>query len=196
MHKTRESIDECNSIKLRPILFSTPMVRAILEGRKTMTRRIIKPQPDGEILGELYYVPNKESRRKVRHEFIDCENPLIGCPHGTPGDLLWVRETWAYNCLGLAIYKANFTELELNLASKGVFSWKPGIHLKKNDARIFLVIKKVKAERLSSITHRDSAKEGFHNIGDFIVGWNKINGPESWASDPWVWVIEYERMAK
>jgi len=156
------------------------MVQAILERRKTMTRRIVKPQPDfgcevrydgvnPKYLDEHYWemLKNGEPTEKY-HSFT--------CPHGKPGDKLWVRETWAkYRAFGESvladapfIYKADQDECDqypclidgevICVSNRG--GWKPSIHMPKAAARIWLEIVSVKVERLQDITVEDAIKEG------------------------------------
>lgn len=174
-------------MKFIPILFSTPMVQAILDERKTQTRRIVKEQ----ILGIA---------RPGEHK----------CPYGQPGDVLWVRETFQTWRLGY-IHKATWsTELPENI------KWKPGIHMPKEACRLFLEIVSVRVERLQDISEQDAISEGvkstyvhlfqeerykdyhldvdgeFRNpVTSFKTLWESINGEDSWESNPWVWVIEF-----
>ena len=142
--------------KLRPILFSTAMVQAILEGRKTQTRRVLKPQPGDH--------PNDDGYMST---------VLERCPYGQPGDILWVRETWA-PALGDICYKADYSEATLNdPENQGL--WKPSIHMPFAAARIFLRVKSVRVEPLQAISYDDA---------------------ESWNDNPWEWVVEFERVTK
>ena len=158
-----------------PVLFSTPMVRAILDGTKTQTRRVIKPQPLENTNGYLYkgafwgfgeIVPQK----------------MIQYAPYKPGDILWVRETWNKNprsepdnmhalgycghcsaCLNIDdvyIYKATFTKNEDGKTLYPCNAWKPSIHMPREAARIFLKVKSVRIERLQDITEQDAVKEG------------------------------------
>lgn len=199
-------------MKERPILFSTEMVQSILEGRKTMTRRILKdPLPigvhwwqvsDGELIYRIV-----DSKTVQTH----CK-----CPYGQPGDQLWVREKWK-NDHGQVNFFAGNSEVEHNVAYRELTKWKPSIHLKKKDSRINLLIKSIRVERLQDISQDDARKEGVYcsesPIGpcyldyqsnqcnamttpkhSFKSLWTKINGSGSWKSNPWVWVIEFERL--
>ena len=196
-------------MKQIPILFSTPMVQAILEGRKTQTRRVVKPQPTNFVDDPLHYlwpVP-----------CIQCNLGLesIKCPYGQPGDVLWVRETFCRLDYGAFLYKASFDNTQ-----KG---WKPSIHMPKEACRLFLRVKSVRVERLQAISEQDAVAEGvyfyddreehkgFKNTyehyvdtekvcirpsGSFLTLWEKINGRESVNANPWVWVVEFERITK
>lgn len=158
-------------MKFIPILFSTPMVQAILDERKTQTRRIVKEQ----ILGIA---------RPGEHK----------CPYGQPGDVLWVRETFQTWRLGY-IHKATWsTELPENI------KWKPGIHMPKEACRLFLEVVSIRIERLKDISEQDAISEGIihksmnHPCVEFQHLWESINGEDSWESNPWVWVIEFKRI--
>jgi hypothetical protein len=154
-------------VKERPILFSTEMVRAILEGRKTQTRRVVKPRQvslaDAEAIDHV-----------GNGEFVPVRNKRHGpfafkCPYGQPGDILWVRETWAWGkrfsedyALTLeTIPKAKPEYAEIwYLADDGLERWKPSIHMPRWAARLFLTVKSVRIERLQEITEEDAKAEG------------------------------------
>lgn len=212
--------------KFRPILFSTPMVQAILEGRKTQTRRTkglehINENPDGyRYDGSLEESPNGDIIKKENHfmEIIDIDgNPKekyikIKCPYGNIGDVLWVRETYCklYESLDLYYFKDD-KSFDHKKAK-----WKPSIHMPKAACRLFLRIKDVRVERLQDITNEDALAEGVKEIekdeayfdymkgagtyvrpiGSFFSLWRSINGEKSYDANPWVWVIEFERIEK
>ena len=208
-----------------PVLFSTPMVRAILDGTKTQTRRVIKPQPLENTNGYLYkgafwgfgeIVPQK----------------MIQYAPYKPGDILWMRETWTDECNmlqnALSGRKINYCA-DCNDDPYGIFKcvWKkkPSIHMPRKAARIFLEIKSVRVERLQEITEEDAKKEGSylgrcdcpqmqnnktpleaafiqhscHIHGDeFKYLWDSLNAKRgySWESSPWVWVVEFVRVER
>lgn len=205
---------------IRPILFSTEMVKAILGGRKTQTRREVKPPPsNNEFMIEL-----SDGFGWVKRRIIQL-NPLRyeilqnwKCPYGNPGDTLWVRETWG--TIGDlpyipedVVYAANFCSPKYDKPNSG---WKPSIHMPKVACRLFLKVKSVRVERLRDISEEDARAEGVeetklgfknyeksYSVSEFIGGgtealrsfqslWKSINGPESWDANPWVWVIEFE----
>lgn len=225
----------------RPILFSGPMVRAILEGRKTQTRRIVKPQPDGEFFGPKIYHPSVTNRRGDLRPgaeqfgiFDTCGEWSITCPYGKPGDRLWVREAHAIyrdahardEGYEVILYRADAAaywnmhpldhiEAEFNpLRDTSDYEpkWTPSIHMPRWASRITLEITRVRVERLQEISREDVRREGVpETAGDWdqcpMIGhewdnrtyceqwqwlWEKINGPESWAANPWVWVIEFK----
>lgn len=175
-------------MKERPILFQAEMVRAILNGSKTQTRRIAK-------LTDAAHV--KEPGKHRRWHPADPEARLA-CPYGQPGDQLWVRETWR-NRLGdgsldyFATHAGPFTWES--------YKWKPSIHMPRVASRITLEVTAVRLERLQDISRGDAMAEGcpFPNMaqGDdprkwYADLWGQINGTDSWATDPWVWVIEFK----
>jgi hypothetical protein len=189
-------------MKERPILFSGPMVRAISEGRKTQTRRVIKPQPDDTHEGKPYWHVGGFRTSWIGRESKEPHwgNNWLKCPYGNPGDRLWVRETWRNypyagndGAAGL-VYRATNDCLP-----KG--QWKPSIHMPRWASRITLEIKRVWVERLQEISEADCVKEGFDYQGrhknpwyEFQDTWQSINGPDAWSLNPWVWVIEFARV--
>lgn len=193
--------------KERPILFSTPMVQAILEGRKTQTRRVIKPQP--ELMNDNLHLNWKEHYYKLPSELARLN------PYGQPGDILWVRETWAevhhHDGEKFIAYKADFPF--------SVNRWKPSIHMKKEHARIWLQVEDILVERVQDITEDDAIAEGVEPIqvidststsgtiyknytdsgngyvnpvNSFDTLWVAIKGFESWKANPWVWVVKFK----
>jgi len=192
-------------VKERPILFSGPMVRAILEGRKTQTRRTVKPQPEvmqNDAIGREF---------AMEHFTVPCSEVLFCknyCPYGRAGERLWVRETHCeYG--GQWIFRADYLG-SITPISDGIGGpWKPSIHMPKRASRITLEITGVRVERLNDISEADALAEGCDGncqIGyipayqagpcsyHFAQLWESINGPGSWAINPWVWVIEFKRI--
>lgn len=191
-------------MKERPILMSTPMVQAILSGRKTMTRRVVKNQSD---------FPSIAFDR-----FTDFKTDLLGTlekqfnikfPYGQIGDRLWVKETF---CLTQPFdpetyyfgYKSGVKSYSTNPASaKYDYSepdkWKPSIFMPREASRITLEITNIRVERLQDISEDDAKAEGAlwdpfsYKLG-FETLWYKINGKESWESNPYVWVIEFKQI--
>ncbi len=191
---------------IKPILFNTEMVRAILDGRKTCTRRIVKPQP-------------------TAHYGAQCIKP----PY-QPGDILYVRETWerfeCWNCEGdergncpkepkksvldktCGCYMYRATD-EIS----GDAKWHPSIHMPKEAARIWLKVTNVRVERLQEITQEEAEKEGATESVDgvakfrssallnFTTIWNNTIKKSDldrygWDASPWVWVIEFVKIEK
>lgn len=183
----------------RPILFSTEMVRAILDGRKTQTRRVVKDKMLQENNGD------------VDEEFLLLT--MDKCPYGKVGDVLWVRETFNSDY--------GFKDIEGNVSPPGILykattpnlpfngdKWKPSIFMPKSACRIFLEITNIRVERLQDISDQDAKSEGaspkegvlFKRIERYDEAferlWISINGYESWDSNPYVWVIEFKQIVK
>ncbi len=187
----------------KPILFSTPMVKAVLDGTKTMTRRDISPPPRYiESSGCWYW---KIPKSKVKKG--GCTEVATGSrewweylssdqlPYQV-GDILWVRETWAKISdwtdvdpgAGIPdgyIYKADWDGEESP-------KWRPSRYMPKAAARIFLEVTSVRGERVQDITEEDVKKEGFYSKEEFIKS-ILIMYPEC-TKDSWMWVIEFERV--
>lgn len=215
-------------MKERPILFSAPMVNAILAGRKTQTRRIIKPQPEpkGEMHGEqMWHWPNPKLEAGYCHTSREAMARLMlsVCPHGVPGDHLWVRETWTGTWLGVSPYTAVHlhyaadgsermageapTEYVLPKAAAKAGRWVTPLFMPRFASRITLGIINVRVERLQDISAEDAWEEGCwppgkpHRCGDpqqtidaFHELWESINGDGAWAKNPWVWAISFIRI--
>ena len=186
---------------MKPIVFNAQMVRAILEGRKTVTRRVVKfprgwnPKftgyiPDGAVLYGSNNIPAAKAPVQV-------------------GDVLWVRETWSRMETGQYLYKAD------NEKPISYLGWRPSIHMPREAARIFLRVTDVRVERLQDITPYQIDAEGCKEwaysatTGEllpsgplwFKIAWDntvkaKNMSTYSWDANPWVWVIEFERINK
>jgi len=185
----------------KPILFNTEMVKAILEGRKTQTRRIVKPQPKNYIVSCHYSstgFAGTDTEGRCR-----CSSEEYKPPYNI-GDILWVRETWSpvWVIPKRYLYRASPEDVPENTPIK----WHPSIHMPRKAARIFLKVTDVRVERLQDITDKDAKAEGikypvvdsFNNILDngyrlaFSDIWNKLY--KNWEENPWVWVVEFERV--
>lgn len=184
-------------MKERPILFSLPMVRAILDGRKTQTRRVVKH------LNVRAGMPEPEY-----------QSVLKCCPYGQFGDRLWVRETHTFGPRSPSMKKWSHTPDEARVIY-GADDWwlsgpygphkpkmRPSIHMPRWASRILLEVGSVRIERLQEISDEDASAEGvFHHPYDganreiFGALWDQINGPGSWASNPWVWVVEFRKIS-
>ncbi len=226
----------------RPILFSSDMVRAILDGRKTQTRRLVKygdiktyPEwfaaiyPDGGGNWVAWSRDMPGTAEFTKKAYPNGEGFL--CPYGHPGDHLWVRETWA-EFAGIEfkteyIYRADSIYDTPAKEPLSGHRWRPSIHMPRAAARIHLHITDIRAQRLHDITEADAIAEGFAKIckdgqtwkfgipdTDGYPGgrgwpwqhwdrspikayqtlWEKINGPGSWDTNPWVWVIQFNKM--
>jgi hypothetical protein len=153
-------------VKSRPILFSGPMVRAILDGRKTMTRRVVKPQPPTEVESVFRPFPSEP------HNWQGYGDGVIHwyglCPYGVPGDQLWVRETWARDDEdGALMYRADLgRNADADAWEQGRiegvprYRWRPSIHMPRRCSRITLEITGVRVERLQEISGEDAKAEG------------------------------------
>lgn len=255
-------------MKERPIIFSAPMVRAILEGRKTVTRRVVKPQPvyDRSYADDGLKICGK-GKTKGSAASIHCA-PLVArfCPYGQPGDRLWVRETFTLeSCVdgnpalhndGRPVkvrpdddwdgswsawiqphYRATDPAPDLCCEKPNCAQcrdhdmgphWRPSIFMPRWASRITLEVTGVRVERLQDITPAQILAEGVQipatpeghalidistkhgpaaflsklsgaSTGDLLHAhwaalWVKINGPDSWNANPWVWVVEFKRV--
>lgn len=210
---------------MKPILFNTEMVRAILEGRKTVTRRVNKD-------GNKYTIPLSEFIDFDRGTYAvkgineDCEQQYLverELPY-KPGDILYVRETWCEFPKKEYHYKSDYgTEIDdAFFQAVTDVKWRPSIHMPKEVARIFLKVTGIRAEQLHNITNDEAKAEGiwgldpytyqnseFYNtvnpdnywIATFAGLWNStVKKPDiplyGWEANPWVWVIEFERCEK
>ncbi|WP_337037778.1 MULTISPECIES: hypothetical protein [Pseudescherichia] len=204
-------------MKSRGMIFNAEMVRAILDGRKTQTRRIMKNQP-----AELPSSPVSITRIDTGFQWYanDGVSSVFTCPFGQPGDRIWVRE--AFRVMGCAtdvarlMYKASernsFTESTRTVpvascTKQPSQKWTPSIHMPRWASRILLEITDVRVERLNSISEEDARAEGcaggHDSIPDYHYSatphehfrhvWTSIYGEESWSS-AWVWVIEFKRV--
>ncbi|EPL2137991.1 MULTISPECIES: morphogenetic protein [Klebsiella] len=209
-------------MKERGMIFNGEMVRAILDGRKTQTRRIMAPQPADDI--ERCIFPNPEAigwKSSLRHKHGSTTAHF--CHYGKPGDRIWVRETFQgplfdYDLMDsyckdptpfekpeFCVYKADgvpapeFYDADDELHC----CWRPSIHMPRWASRILLEITNVRVERLKSISDGDAIREGCSTAdmksGDCVADvfarlWASIYGAESWNANPWVWVIEFKRV--
>lgn len=190
-------------MKEKPILFSAPMVRAILEGRKTQTRRIIKYIP---LLGEpLAWCAAAKAREPGWVSIVGDYRRFS--PYGIPGDRLWVRETWMPDGLmqldptiRAAYYKSDGKEY-VDPGTMTPCKWRPSIHMPRWASRLTLEVTGVRVERVQEISEEDALAEGVQPGGDmrwnpvqaYKALWASIHGPSSWESNPFVWVIEFKR---
>lgn len=174
----------------RPIIMSGSMVRAILDGRKSMTRRVLKDQDTWNRVGDaiLKRYPNQKA----------------GLPYAV-GDRLWCRETWHMDKRGGVIYRAD---------AESVISWRSPIHMPRARSRLTLTVQSVRVERLQEISEADAVAEGIEHVtttaagrfyrnynspaggpmmayGSFRSLWSSLHGPDAWAANPWVIVIGF-----
>lgn len=207
-------------MKERPILFSGEMVRAIIDGRKTMTRRVVKPQPEQDTDCPYHIGTGVERKARI-------------CPYGKPGDRLWVRETHTYGdinytesdpfadvyyraddiCLGVPVSEAVAETVQEWVEEKEVSgagcNWRPSIFMPRWASRITLEITNIRVERLQDISEEDAKREGANGEKHrgqgfehciyreaFRTLWESINAKRgySWESNPWVWVVEFKQI--
>lgn len=210
----QQSIVNASAPKDRPILFSAPMVRAILDGSKTQTRRIVKPQPDAIHDGKPYWnVGGFRTSWIGRTEPNWGNNPLM-CPYGNVGDRLWVRESHALLTMmdgaEVCAYRASCEDSTFDYANEftgnvhciQVERWRPSIHMPRKASRITLELTAVRVERLGDISEEDARAEGaidqeaidegYSAVGFFNSLWLGING--DFNRDQWVWVVEFKRV--
>ncbi|HBQ6504839.1 TPA: hypothetical protein L8N41_000939 [Klebsiella variicola subsp. variicola] len=244
-------------MKERGMIFNAEMVRALLSGRKTQTRRIMKVQPESNQLGLLLITDSTKHSDIGKYHWAESNatgnhvrSKLFSCPFGAVGDRIWVRETWAILgnedgcCIdweeklckadersAARIYRAS---CEQRPGNYGLWSipddadwkphtkdyqyegaWRPSIHMPRWASRILLEITDVRVERLNAISEEDARAEGIIDGGCLNCGepepcgcanpepdatdafaylWQSIYGQESWNANPWVWVIEFERV--
>lgn len=201
---------------IKPILFNTEMVWAILDERKSCTRRICKDANEYTVPDMKFYDADK--RTYAVHNFADREHTEQlstaerTCPI-CPGDILYVRETW-YKGLERYLYRANYSDTEkFYRGGKEIkIKWHPSIHMPKEAARIWLRVTNVRVERLQDIDGKGCVKEGieeeplkyvgdefvkgmFHDLWDSTIKKSDLDR-YSWDANPWVWVIEFERCEK
>lgn len=203
----------------RGMIFNAEMVRAILDGRKTQTRRPIKwKQTRFTEIGEREDGSKWPWSEDAEH-VCDFWHP---CPFGAVGDRIWVRETWAdagASAPDLKLYRANYPEhvpsIYENVPPAKEIRWTPSIHMPRTASRILLEITDVRVERLNAISEEDARAEGIIDGGCLNCGepepcgcanpepdatdafaylWQSIYGQENWNANPWVWVIEFKRV--
>ncbi len=185
------------AVKERPILFSEPMVRAILAGQKTQTRRVVDLSKGWDVgpnyAGECWPV------RKVKNELV-----RMRCPYGQVGERLWVRETHYVERAGYQDGSDRFILYKATDDHAPVSKWTPSIHMPRWASRINLEIVGVDVERLKDIKDLDAIAEGVRfagvpasltDRGAFAKLWESINGPGSWDTNPWVWVVVFKKVS-
>ena len=197
---------------MKPIIMSTEDVRALLDGRKTMARQVVKPQP--------YYFYNcvQGEPKPVRGERLGAVMPdktdaWITSPY-KPGDVLWVREKFNFDEAGEYLYAADEDFIQFGIKRVGDFyyseseiKWRPSIHMPREAARLFLRVTDVRVERVQDISEKDAKAEGVYAKDNgsgsayrsgYRELWNKLNKKRGhdWYTNDWVWVIEFERIEK
>lgn len=192
----------------KPILFSTEMVQAILAGRKTQTRRtkglkVVNNNPDSHLFNSFSIDNENATFKKLEGMWQG-----VDVPYKT-GDILWVREKFRkhINCeTGEFTNYSYYADMPENFHKQYPSKHKPSIHMPKEACRLFLKVTNVRAERLQDITEMEAIFEGcmqYEKDTDWMTAlygfellWKKINGESSWKSNPWVWVIDFERIEK
>lgn len=201
----------------KPMLFSTDMVRAILDGTKTQTRRIIKPQPKNYTVKSIidrcnfkngnWCIKHKIQENPDRFEITDLMKSNLEI-----GNIIWVRETFGYSKEGKLYFAANVCNPKYAPEN----GWKPSLFMPKELCRLFLEVTGVRIERLNEISESDSILEGIQKtnngfinydksypVSEFIGGgteairsyvslWESINGKNSWSENPFVWVYTFK----
>lgn len=214
-------------MKERQIPFSAPMVRALLAGTKTQTRRMVKQQPERNDWGVLMW---STGRRGGVEAFgvqnLDVPPGVIArCPYGQPGDKLWVREAWRAptSCDHLPPRSIadsegrRFVADEVTGPDPGYGRFRQGMFMPRWASRITLEVAAVRVERLQDISEADCRAEGITDGGCTACGmpepcgcvapapdareaychlWQQLNGAESWAANPWVWVVEFREVPR
>lgn len=199
---------------MKPILFNTEMVRAILDGRKTVTRRVAFRQNDLREFRTKEFPEGWWFRGRVYKAWDDVLYDLKKSKYSCRfklGDILYVRETWA------VWSRAEGTAPEIHYKADGEslqgVKWRPSIHMPREAARLFLRVKSVKVERLQEISGQGLIEEGLFSIEEFRVGMIRDKFSEfeqlwdstikktdipiyGWNANPWVWVIEFERISR
>jgi len=198
-------------MKEKPILFSGPMVKAILGGQKRQTRRVIKPQPIKELWGNWIY---SKSARNVyaTDSWMSAGGMRVQlpkyCPYGQPGDRLWVRETW--NSSQLIGWKPSELPHTVPIYYRAddpeaMPIWRPSIFMPRWASRITLEITGVGVERVQEISEEDAKAEGISAPGYpdvahemFAELWDTINAKRGfgWEKNPWVWVITFKALER
>ncbi|HZZ77139.1 MAG TPA: hypothetical protein VFE62_01390 [Gemmataceae bacterium] len=187
-------------MKARPILMSAPMVNALLSGAKSQTRRIVKPQATGKT---CLYDP------AIGFRFHG--GPNLKCPYGQPGDLLWVKETWAIKDCGNRVslnpdaWASGWPVNRLQYCAtddppQPDYWWnkRSSMFMPRWASRLTLELTDVRVERLKDISEANACAEGFASDGDesaklwYAMLWDKINGNGAWEQNPWVWALTFK----
>lgn len=207
-------------MKERPILFGDAMIRAILAGQKTQTRRLVKHQPDapvtdacpcrnyphGPVTADWYWRPRHGHLNKAPSHGWDFK-----CPYGQPGDRLWVREAWRlpsiFNAPSCCLFAHSLALHAADGRSNPACTHQNTMLMPRWASRILLEITDVRIERLQSISEADAEAEGIdflrhaQDADETLTArdlyeclWDSINGAGSWAANPWVWVVELKRV--
>jgi hypothetical protein len=194
------------AVKERPILFSDDMVNAILEGRKTQTRRVVKPPRDGIALSTMRDHGWYADRYNKTNEWCmwgragtpnaNKQGAWLGkCPYGEPGDRLWVREAWTDTdqrfCFLPVAYRADG-----HVQDGAAWPWKSPLFMPRELSRILLEVTSIRVERLYAISEEDIRAEGFADHAAFRHKWESMHSrneePGGWDLNPLVWVVGFK----
>jgi hypothetical protein len=205
----------------KPVIFSAPMVQALLDGRKTQTRRIIKPQPYIDAMGNFCH---ERSNWGQNMDGTPCTRNFINkkCRHGKPGDRLWVRENWQTHCDMDHITPRDLPH-DAAVQYPAIYDgWmsriRPSIHMPRWASRLTLTVTDVRVQRLQDLSEEDAKAEGcgkafevqdlrdaMHKLlgaasgeatgSTYRIGfahlWNSINGPDAWSENPFVYAVSF-----
>lgn len=196
------------------------MIRAMRDGRKTQTRRIVKPQPQNDPACHhpisAYRTSTGDWSWVLSATGHGTGDPFL-CPYGHPGDMLWVRESWAPTGVETACYRADCpiddALRKSGHANRTAHTWRPSIHMPRKASRLTLRITNIRVERLQDISRNDAIAEGLLWVKDggtpwgvpgitstwnsdprecYRALWAEINGAESWAANPWCWALTFD----
>jgi hypothetical protein len=205
-----------------PILFSGEMVRAIIAGKKTMTRRTtglhrVNKSPDKVQFIRMQEYPDGTYRAIFQHDDADAPGS-IKSPYGKTGDVLWVRESWNVEQIPAPPEGDRDQLLYYYKATEKQYvdmKWKPSIHMPKVISRTWMLVTNINVERLQDVSDEDAIAEGVERIGDpakggfkdyvaegkspwmcarnsFFTLWQSINGEDSLCENPWVWAVSFK----
>lgn len=211
-------------MKERGMIFNAEMVRAILDGRKTQTRRVMNVQPESNQFGLLHITSSTKRSDIGKYHWAESNatgnhvrSKLFSCPFGAVGDRIWIRESFFPAPLEMqytpprktmwniayrdGVQMEKLAPAEYNPLIYNYERWTPSIHMPRWASRILLEITNVRIERLRSMSQDDARAEGvIAASGPMEAGlafrelWDSIYGEESWKANPWVWVIEFKRV--
>lgn len=190
----------------RPILFSGAMVRAILDGAKTQTRRVVTRRVNDE--GQWVVTRPGGWADGRPHTSEEIVGQGWRCPYGQPGDRLWVRETWWPRCGDAHLYGIREVVYRCDYGGTGGCltprSWRPSIHMPRWASRLTLELTAVRVQRVQEISKEDATAEGFERTPclpidprDWFRGrWDALNAKRGypWDANPWVWALTFRRV--
>lgn len=203
--------------KERPIVFNATLVQALLAGTKTQTRELVKLPYEA---GRVESAPPGSTGQRFRFwaspepKHLEKINPFVRCPHGQVGDLFWVRERVAFLSSTITQARSRYVyEADASAQTRASVAeydqWRPSVQMPREAARLLLQITNVRCERLQDISEDDARAEGATSIAQPqhpLMGWDDIfpsarqhfhqlwsqrRGKDSWAQNPWVWVISF-----